>query len=355
MPYSGRHQNPIGASDRAMGGAATNMGVEALAGDTDMVTVFDDFNHIMPNMGTDETDGFEECGWTLAQVGAADGEVIGMNNVAGVGFNSCLMLTAGADNDTGSNAQLDMVNADLVSTADELTSMSGRYNFPHIWLADSGTATALDNTVVTFGTRIGLLTTDAAGAWDGKVFIGFAEAGDAQIMTSATGVITIASTGALVGFHIPEDGSIDAVSHRTAATVMAEGTNFTEMLAAGAADSTTANGAAVAGDVMWFDLAFRMDISDMSDDDDNGITRFYYKRVPSYPQAPGTRTHAIGGDQGQWVQHGTSLTNQTPNSATILVPTIELQNGATETEDITLFVDWWAMGISRYSRQSRQA
>lgn len=361
--YSTRRGRPIGVSDQGFGGAGLNLGIEALAGEGDMITVFDDFNHVIPldefgaTTGDADTSVLGDCGWVLSDIGAAANDSIGMNDVTRPRFDSCLHLTAGDTNDTGGNAQLDLVNADLVSGANHLTALSGRHNFPHLWMPDSGTATSFDNTTFVFACRIGLITSDAVGAWDGKCFIGFAEAGDAQIMTAATGVITIASTGALVGFHIPEDGSVDAVSHRTAATAMAEGTNFTELAAADSVDSTIANGVTTIGDPVWYDLAFRMNVTNMSDDNDNGFTTFYYRRIQPVTTAttndagPGRDVEPrVGEGYEPWIEHGTVLTDQTPNSATILVPTIEVQNGAIETADTEMLVDWWAMGISRASR-----
>jgi hypothetical protein len=350
-----------------MGGAGFNLGLEALAGDTDLVTVFDDFNDNIPNTTFGQTaaaDGqvniWEENGWTMVDVGSPANDTVGMNPVGNLGFNSCIHVTAGDTNDTGGNMQLDPVNTLGVGTytgsgTNDLTFL--RRPFPLIWLADSGTATSLDNTVFVMACRMGLLTTDAAGAWDGKVFVGFAEAGDVDILVPSTGAIAVSggTEGPVVGFHVAEDGSIDGISQRTFGTAMAAGTNFTELLAAGAADGTTANGAAAAGDVMWFDLAMRLDITDMSDASANGTTQFYYRRVPRLTQRPGNRTHAVPGQNPPWVRHGTVLENQTPNNDTIMVPTIEVANGATETEDTELFLDWWAFGISRYSRQARQA
>jgi hypothetical protein len=366
MPYSNRFQHGLGCNDEAMAGAGHNLGIEALAGDTDLVTVFDDFNDTMPNVGFSDvsaadgtTNSWEENGWVMTDVGTAANDSVGMNPVGGIGFNSCIHITAGDTNDTGGNMQLDLVNSTMVggtytgSGTNDFTFI--KRPFPHIWFPDSGTVTAADNTVYVFACRAGFLTTDAAGAWDGKVFIGLAQAVDTSIMTADTGVITIASTGPLVGFHIPEDGSIDGISHRTAATAMAEGTNFTELRAAGAVDGTTANGASAAGDIIWYDLAFRMDVTDMSETTGNGWTQFYYRAVPRLTQRPGNRVHAVPGQNPPWVRHSTVLTDQTPNDASIMVPTIEVINGATETEDTELFLDWWAFGISRYSRQARQA
>jgi hypothetical protein len=341
-----------------MGGAALNMDIGCLAGESEMVTVFDDFNHVMESMAPADADGFEECGWVVTDTNAATAATLSMNDpiIAANGFDSCLRLNAGTKADSGISMQLDHMNADMLSTADQLTTLSGRYNFPHMWIPDATTATGLDYTTWTFACRIGLYTPHATGLWTtgGKMFIGWAEAGDTSVMATATGAITIASTGPLVGFHIPEDGSIDGICHRTAATAMAEGTNFTELVATGAANSTLANGVGTIGDIVWWDLALRMNITDNSEAV-NGSTQFFYRRVlpEAATTAPGggaTPTTALS----PWSVHGTTLDNQTPaNTAAqgALVPTIEVINGPTD--DADFFVDWWSFGCSRYSRGRR--
>jgi hypothetical protein len=309
-----------------------NLGIEALAGETDMVTVFDDFNQYIDvrDLATATTGGLEDNGWTITQVGgAAAGSGVGINDDASVLWDSCLRVNCGTADDQGGNLQL--------------IPGAGETHFPHIWIADSGTATALDSTTFVFACRVGLVPEGTT--WAAKAFIGWAQAGDTSIMTAATGVITIASTGALVGFHIPEDGSIDGISHRTAATAMAEGTNFTDLTGTGWNTGLTA------GAPVWFDLALRMDITDMSDDNANGATRFYW-RGPLNSVTGGAGSvefNAPGEGYPPWREHGTVLTNQTPNDGTILVPTIEAINGAAGNEGDVL-VDWWAMGVSRFSR-----
>jgi hypothetical protein len=333
-----------------MGGAAFNLGAEALAGQTDMVTVFDDFNHVIPSVafgvatGDAATNPFEDCGWVLSDYGTPAADTVGMNDVATVAntFNSCLSINPGTTADTGGNMQLDLINADLASGANHLTTNSGRYNFPHMWIPETGAgATCLDSTIWTFACRLGFMSSAAAG-WDGKVFIGWAEAGDTAITTAATGVVTITSGGPLVGFHIGEDGAINGISHRTVATAITEGTNSTILAAATAADNATASV------ITWWDLALRMEITDMSDDAANGGTTFFHKRVPSVTGRPGRTGGHLGGEAGHWTQHPTVLTNQTPNNDVALVPTIEVANGPTN--DVDLFVDWWAFGCSRTSR-----
>ena len=352
--YSTRFGRPIGVSRQGFGGAGANLGIEALAGETDMITVFDDFNDIVK--GTDtfgDAAIFEDFGWVLSDDGSAPtGEEINQNDPSNVDeyAPSCLRIFPGTNDDSGGQMQLDLING-AVGT------LIGTGNYPHLWIPETAAGAAvLDNSVWTFACRCGFKAADDAssGDWDAKVFIGWAEAGDTSLMTHDDGDITITSGGPLVGFHIPEDGSIEAVSHRTVATAMAEGTNFTELAAAGAVDGTTANGATTAGDTVWFDLALRMDITDMSDDDANGTTTFYHRRVlPT--GTPGSTQFSIGGEgYNPWQEHSTKLTNQTPNNDVALVPTIEVLNGPTAGVDAVFFLDWWAFGTSRYSRYSRE-
>ena len=356
MPYSGRHQHILGGSEKAMGGAGLNMNIEAMGGDTDMVTVFDDFNHFIENVEFTDTDGWEECGWVLTDI-AAVGETVGMNDPADVSqmFESSIRIFTGTDDDCGGNMQLDCINADMVSTADELTTLSGRYNFPHLWIPETDAGvTILDNSVFTFACRVGMEGGAADGLWAAKYYIGMAAAGDTTVLTAAGGEMDIATeAGPHLGFHCHEDGSIDGISQRTATTAQVAGTNMTELFAAGSTDGTLANGAETAGDIMWFDLALRMTVTDMSDDDDNGRTDFYYRRVPPITTTVGDRTHLVGGQTPPWVHHNTVLTNQTMNHTVAMVPTIEAINSDDVGEDATLLIDWWAFGQSRYSRLPR--
>ncbi|GAH04681.1 unnamed protein product, partial [marine sediment metagenome] len=247
---------PALASDKAMGGAAEEMSLDVTNGESDMITTFDDFNDHIPALSFGEADTGDanvnplfDSGWVITDVDTPVGDLVWMNDAVGgqIPYNSCLSLYAGTDDDHGGNMQLDQVNATQACTANWTTALPAVVRkFPHIWIDDvANGATILDNTTFMFACRIGFKSDtlgEKAGAgavdgnWDHKCFIGWAESGDASIMATATGVITIASTGPLVGFHIPEDGSIDGISHRTAATVMAEGTNFTELKPAGAVD-----------------------------------------------------------------------------------------------------------------------
>ena len=341
------------ASDRAFGGAASEMHINATAGEGDMVTVFDDFNGVVLAEGFGDAANWETNGWVLTDdpVGAPTGDQISMNdpNVSTqtLPFDSCIRVFGGTVNDRGGNMQLDAVNGTVAAA-------TNNHEFTHLWIPETATlpaGLALDNTIWTFGCRVGLradLTTTGAGNWNSKLFIGWAAAGDTSIMDHDTGAITT-TAGNLHGFHVPEDGSIDGISKRITADAMVDGTNFTELVAAGGADGTTANGAAVAGDTMWFDLALRMTITDMDDNAANGATEFFTRRIAPLATAPG---HP-GSRMNSWVRNPTVLSNETPNHSVALVPTIEFINGPTADQDGVVFVDWWTFGCSRISRQSK--
>jgi hypothetical protein len=361
MPdYSTRHGKALGASSTAMGGAALNLPIGCLEGESDMVYTFDDFN------GVSDVDSFsgagilEYSGWILTDDGSAPtGDTIGMNDAAttSADFDSCLRIFPGTADSSGGNMQLDHLNG-AVSTENLST-----HDFKHLWVPEKlgvpsrgagGAATALDDTTWVFATRIGL-NADVTGTgtnWNGAMFIGWAAAGDTQIMDHDTGAITT-TNGELFGFHVNIDGSIEGVSKRTAGDAQVDGTNYSELLAAASADNTVANGARVVNDTMWFDLALRMDITDMSDDSGNGSTRFFHRgplnRVS--PLNPGRDEFAQPG-QGYmpWREHSTVLLNETPNGGDCHVPTIECLNGATGGLDCCMYVDWWMMGRSRVSR-----
>jgi hypothetical protein len=337
-----------------MGGAALNMGLDAIMGGTDMITVFDDFNSIIKGADTFGGDAiFEDSGWVLTDdASAPTGEEISMNDPSDVDVwaPSCLKIFVGTNDDAGGNMQLDLINGaigTLVGTAD----------FPHLFIPETAAGvTVLDNTVWVFACRIGLradLTTTGSGNWEAKCFIGWAAAGDTSILDHDTGVITDAN-GELFGFHINETGCIDGISKRTAGDSMVESTNWTRLVSTGGVDGTVANGYTTAGDTAWFDLALRMNITDMSAAAANGFTEFFYRRVPMCATAPGLDP---GGDRPgrgtAWRRHSTVLSNQTPNGAVAHVPTIEVLNGPTADQDCVVMVDSWAFGCSRLSRMSR--
>lgn len=342
---SGSHfRGPLLGSRHSFGGAGENLGIEGIAGESDIVTVFDDFNGYVENreLTNVATAGIEDHGWLVTEVGTPAGSAVGINDDSNVGFDSGLRINCGTAADTGGNCQFHppLGSVEVPST-------------PAIWVPANNGGTVLDNTVYIFACRLGVHTDDAAGDFDGKLFIGLAEDGDAAILVvnGDSPFIQQAETGPLVGFHILEDGSLRGISQRTVNTAYAEGTNFTEIGAAGYVDSTLANGAAAVGDMMWFDLALRMDITDSDDDDANGSTTFYHRRVRPSGRTPGQVGTGIAQDRDdRWQQHSTVLLNQTPNNNLLLVPTIEAINGPTDESDFV--VDWWTMGISRYSRQS---
>ncbi len=360
--YSQRTGRPLGGSAKAMGGAALNLPIGCLEGEGDMIYTFDDFNGFMVGEEFSGSAEFEPSGWELTDINTTTASLISINNVklATHDYNSCLRIFPGTDEDSGGVASLDMFTGDIASSVSNTL-------FPHMWIPEtaalpttSGVAgEVLDNTTWVFACRIGLRadeTTTGSGAWDGKVFIGWAPAGDISIMTRTDGVLTINSTGELVGFHVTEEGNIRGISHRTLATAMAEGTNFTALLTDGAVDGTTANGAAVAGDTMWFDLALRMDITDMSDDAANGSTTFYH-RGPLNTVAPQNAGKDEFANPGEgylpWIDHGTVLTNQTPNNPVALTPVIEAISGPVAGVDCIFLLDWWVFGRSRPSRSIR--
>jgi hypothetical protein len=361
MPdYSTRHGKPIGASSKAMGGAALNLPVAVLEGESDMIYTFDDFNGIMDADSFSGTGIFEYSGWLLVDDGSAPtADTITMNDAATAtgDFDSCIRIFPGTGDSSGGNMQLDHLTG-AVSTENLST-----HDFQHIWIPEdagvpsrgaAGAGTVLDNTTWVFATRIGL-NADETGTgtnWNGAMYIGWAAGNDTTIMDHDTGVITDAA-GNLHGFHVGIDGSIRGISKRITGDSQVDGTNYTELFAAAAADNTVANGARVVNDTMWFDLAFRMDISDMSSDTANGSTRFFYRgplnRVS--PLNPGRDELAQPGEGYMpWREHSTTLLNETPNHSAALVPTIECLNGVTAGLDCCMYVDWWMMGRSRVSR-----
>ena len=358
--YSNRLPRPIGCNDQAMGGAAMNLGIEALTGETDMVTVFDDFNGTLKGAeGFGDAAVWEDSGWVLTDVNTPAADAISMNSPSTVAIwaPSCISIYPGTTDDAGGNMQLDLINGTIGT-------MVGTPDFPHICIPETAAGvTAIDNTSFVFACRLGVradFTTTGSGAWTtatpgGKFFIGWSVAGEAAIMTAATGVLAVAAAAdQLVGFHIGEDGSLDGVSQRVGTTAYVEGTNFTEILPAGGVAGTVANGATTAGDTMWFDLALRMDVLDWSETTGNGFTTFYHRRVPALSGIPGNEMMDRSGiGSGNWQKHATVLTDQVPVHTVGLCPSIEAINGPTAGTDCVFLLDWWAFGTSRFSRFSR--
>jgi hypothetical protein len=308
-----------------MGGAALNLGIDALMGETDMITVFDDFNGVITNETGSGTTHWETLGWVLTAIGVQTATEVGMNDIDDV-----------SEGDAGVNMQLDRINSTTPIA-------SGNSAFPHIWIPENTTATVLDNTLLVFACRIGLVPEGAT--LDGKAFIGWAVAGDTGLMTAATGALTVAGAGEqLLGFHINADSNdhIAGISQRVGTTAYAEGTNFTELFDGQFAGLT-------AGTPIWYDLALRARVLDWSETAGNGFTEFFYRPVNSMTGIPGDSGMPVGDSVGPWVRHPTVLTDQIPNHTVALVPTIEVLNGPAGGE-MDMYVDWWAFGQSRWSR-----
>jgi hypothetical protein len=323
-------RGPLVGDRKSWGGAAENLGLEAISGETDLITVFDDFDGVVK--GTDSFSGaaiFEPSGWVLTDLGATapTGDTIDMNNPAQLGTwaPSCLEVWPGTDDDEGGSMQLDLLNGAVGAT------LATTHPFPHMWFPeDQGPDSKLDSTTFIFACRLGFTSGAIDGDWDNKVFVGLATAGDTGVITPTTGVITIPAGGPMFGFHIPEDGLRPAGSVDDPAVTLADGTS---------------SGAT------WWDLAIRLDIADWSDDDNNGTATFYSAPVPRVSGIPGGRSkHQPGEAGGAWVKHDTVLENQIPFHTVSQCPHIEHINGPTAGQDGTLDIDWWAFGHSRFSR-----
>ena len=367
MSFSSRHERPIGASNKAQGGAAFNQSVSGLEGESDLVTVFDDFNQAVTtttfgtSAGATTSNGFEDAGWVCTDVGTPSNDQIGQNDVGDVDqwIPSCLRIDTGDTEDTGGNMQLDWINSRAASAVDVAGTADFRVNtpsYPHLWIPETAAgAGALDNQILTFSCRLGFraddeVAGDTSGDWDSKAFIGFAVAGDTGIMTASTGALASgAAAQQLLGFHINEDGDIHGIAQRDGSVSYAAGTNFTELKGAGAVDGTVANGSNAAGDTVWYDLALRARVTDWSDDDANGAVEFYYRRVMPTLGIGGDRSHPGPGRGSAWVKHGTALENAIPYHTVALVPTIEVINGPTADRDGVVYLDWWSFGVTRPS------
>lgn len=353
--YSGRYSKPLGAGDDAFGGAGLNLGIEGLAGETELVTTFDDFNIRHTGSGNGGNAPFP--GWVSTDVGVPVGEQLSCNDPSGATaapqathFQSSLRVLPGTAEDTGSNIQID-------GSADT--------ERPHIWIQDrDADADGNDNMTVVFACRIGLGLAAAAAAntWQGKVFIGFAQSGNQQVMTPATGVID-ATNGTLLGFHVAEDGHIDLISTReNIAAPLVDGTHFTQMV-----DTDWNAGLIALGDAgtrpTWFDLALRAEVRDASNAAQNGAVQAFVRpqltqaALTSVTPIPGRRqveqSNADVANPIAWRPVDTVLQNQLWNDTGLeIVPTIEVQNGGDVVgEDVAFWLDWWSMGISRSSRR----
>jgi len=336
--YSTRRGRPLGVSEQGAGATLTNMNLFALDGESEIVSVHDDFNGYVMDEHFGGANNWETQGWALTDAGTTTTPVadfMSMNDGSvDTDFYSCIRVVAGTAADEGGNAQL------LGAGAAALPSASGGGGFPHIWIPTSGMDTeVLDKTVITFHCRVGVVSN--AVTCDGKWFIGFAEVGDTSILTTTTGVITIASTGALFGFHFNADSqdTLRFVSHRTAATVMATTVNFLEL-------TDGIDVGYTAGHPRVFDLSFRLIVNNMSDNANNGISAAAWREVGGQVN-PGNEGINLPGEGYAPYNLTALLDNQTPNSGTMLVPTIELMNGPTNHTQLKL--DSWSMGLSRYT------
>lgn len=315
-----------------------NLLIKATEGSGDIVTTFDDFNWVIPNATFgDLTGAFRDNGWVTTDGSVAPtNDLIGQNNNFGSGtFESCLRLTVGDVADSGGNIQLFPTSGGVASAF-----------WPHIWWPEvTAGAAILDNTILVFACRVGLLAS-AGTAQDCKAFIGYALGGDTSVMTAATGAL---STDSLYGFHINGDAGstqgIFAIGQRTAGTAYAEGTNRTLLYPA--TELTAGHTATV---VSWYDLAFRIHITDMSASSNGSIT--FYTRKPGSTTTPGLGGTSSQSNLSGWREHSTKLLNQSPNTTTGYVPTIEVLNGGGAVLSVML-VDWWGMGMSRWSRSGR--
>ena len=215
------------------------MGLEALYGETEMITVFDDFNSVVLAEGFGDAANWETNGWELTEDaggGALAADSISMNDpnadTQTHAFSSCIRIVPGTTGDSGGNMQLDAVNGAVAAP-------TNNHDFQHIWIDETATtpaAEALDNTTLVFACRIGLrhdITNTGAGAWGptnegGKVYIGWAAAGDTSVLDHDTGLVTDGA-GNLLGFHICELGEIHGVSKRITADNYTLNTNYVAM------------------------------------------------------------------------------------------------------------------------------
>lgn len=355
--YSSRHSKPLGGGDNAFGGAGLNLGIEALAGETEMVTMFDDFND--RSLQAAAAVDIPRPGWDSNVINTATANGTSINDPASTPqprhFESSLRIVAGTDEDAGVNMQIIGIGGAATQTPS-----------PHMWIQDrDADAAGNDNQSVVFACRIGLgLGGAAAGdTWQGKAFIGWALSGDVQVLAQATGAIDLATAGPLLGFHVAEDGHIDLISVRDGfAGPLVDGTHFTQLVGTGWNDDLIAIGNAGHRPI-WFDLALRAEFRDASNAADNGAVQGFARpqltqaAVANVTPVPGRRpveqSSAAVANPTDWRPQGVSLQNQLPSDTGLeIVPTIECQNGgAVVGEDVIMWVDWWSFGVSRSSRR----
>jgi hypothetical protein len=349
--YSSRHSKPLGAGRHAFGGGGLNMGVDALFGETELITVFEDYNMQFADVAPGP--GAPHGAWDTVAIGGVGPRVSVNDPAVSTIFHSAILLNCGATGDGGINGRLENATTGLQDT---------------MWFPGNVPAANADHTVLTFSCRVGLNTDDAGGVFDGKAFFGFAIVGDTDIMDPATGAIaTVAGAvdGPVVGIHFNADPAvtpnISLIAQRTFGTAPTEGVNFTTMVDGA---TNTWNQGLTAGVFRFFDVGFRMWVKNSDDANDNGQIRGYWRQVPEIGGsfetanrvAPGLR-ESKASDSGavkveEWSEHDVVLENQTPHDAARLVPAIEVLNGpAAPGNEADFLLDWWAMGISRFSQR----
>lgn len=350
-------KGPLLGARQLFGGAGEDLSIVAAQGESELVTVFDDFNDYVPltdpALATSDTavNHWEDCGWITAAIGAPAAAQIGMND-ATVGFEtrSSIFVNPGTAADTGLIAQYDPVTAAEsieggLAAVDNIDLTTGGRRFTSYIMPPRSTSDIADMTKFIFACRVGLVTS-VANAWNGKVFIGFAQANRANVLVSADGSMnTAAETPGPIGFHINGDPGSDTgifgIMQRTGGTAYATGTN--RVLIAPLTEITTN---LLASNISWFDLAVRVVTSDVSAN--TGGTEFFYRKVGQFGplSAPGPNGTIVVATT-PWRSMGTLAA--VPNLGAMMFPTIEAQNGPAATL-VDCYIDWWAIGRSRARR-----
>ncbi len=346
--YGERKSRAVGLNDKAFGGAGLNLSLDAVMGEGDMITVFDDFNGRVDVEGFGDSAFWDILGWVLTEDAGVTpvSDQVGMNS--GLDCNSCISLDPGTADNSGGQLMLDPVGGALPTISGHAAPVM--YIPRNGYVRTGGVGGGLDpadNTTWVFACRVGLQSGDTtSGNWDSRVYVGWhrstsALVHDSDLLTTST---------APCGFHFLTDGSLRGLAKRTNGESEVEGTSWTELLPAGSADGTLANGASAIGDTMWFELAVRMQIDDASSTTDNGSVRFFHRGPTNIPATvnPGSSQFTNPGEGYiPWIEHPTALINATPTLNADYFPCIEVINGPTGGNDCIVYLDWWTMGRSR--------
>jgi len=134
-------------------------------------------------------------GWSVTQVNTPAANTVGV-----IDRNLALVIDCGTTADTGYNLRF--------NTAPAATATGDIHN---IWPQTQGTATLMDGRSMVVAVRLGLL--QGTDAWNSKLFVGIGP-NDASMMLPTDGSLTITAGGGF-GFHIAEDGHMDAVIQPT--------------------------------------------------------------------------------------------------------------------------------------------